>query len=174
MSNSENLKFYLRTIASMSRSSVQEDFKFSGMPDLVLQMGREMKPIALPQNIKLGYPQHCYYNAQALAKRLPTLIYCEGFALAESSLIPVPHAWVMDRQWQAIDPTWERSKYPEAIYLGIPLHINWVRAVLSARAKTGNKDIAILEGNYARPERGSFYRSGLPTKAIAGFNVPVS
>lgn len=83
-----------------------------------LTLGRAWAAAHLPADQKRGLQGQCFANAGALALSEPDLTYVEGYG-CPSGLIPVEHAWCVDRSGRVIDPTW---KAPEtASYFGVPL-----------------------------------------------------
>jgi hypothetical protein len=83
----------------------------------VLEYGWWYEPVLLPKQIAIGTPNECHKSATDLILTDDSLIYCEGYALFESGMTPVIHAWVTDGQGRAIDNT--RPK-PGVAYAGVP------------------------------------------------------
>ncbi|GAB1545146.1 hypothetical protein NUACC21_78220 [Scytonema sp. NUACC21] len=123
-----------------------------------------MEAGTLPQEIK-GVPAHCYYNCHQILskKKYKDLIYVEGYAIAPNVGFPVNHAWLMDSQGYALDPTWRE---PGLVYFGVPLSNNWVKNFLKSRK---NDDLSLFKGNYL--ENDSLLEHELPDEALA--NLPV-
>ncbi len=121
--------------------------------------------ISIPQN------STCYYNCQTLAFKHHDLIYVEGYAMpngkasanAHDLNLPLSHAWLMDRDGQAIDPTWET---PGAAYFGVPLATSWVESFLLCRGR--RDDLSIFDGNHL--EDYSLLKQGLSVEAIVLLN----
>jgi len=70
-----------------------------------------------------GQPKHCFYNAYRLAaasRYQSRYTYVEGYA---ARLIPVHHAWVIDRDGNVIDPTWNGQG---TAYFGIPFRTPYI------------------------------------------------
>lgn len=86
---------------------------------LLLAKGRSCKGMRFDK--KRMPSKQCFRNALVHAQA-HGLAYAEGYALSGSLtkrglVLPVEHAWCVDGQGRAIDPTWEE---PEAsFYLGI-------------------------------------------------------
>ena len=159
-----SLKSYLETFALLRRGNHPEDWKYGGFEELVLNCGIAMDAKPLPRNIERGTPKQCYANCQRLAFRRKTLTYVEGYAVpALRTPMPIPHAWLLTAEGEAIDPTLET---PGIIYLGVPLSTGWVKTFLAERQKRTKKDdISIFEGNIL--EDYSLLKEGLPPDATA-------
>jgi hypothetical protein len=137
------------------------DWKYNGFEELVLDCGTEMEATSLPKNMERGKPKNCYFNCQQLLKLHSGLTYCEGYALSNTIVIPLAHAWLISPEGKAIDPTWET---PSSAYLGVAFSTKWIRAFLKSRQqKSRNNDLSIFECNYL--EDFSFLKQGLPLEA---------
>ena len=156
------LKQYLQDRADLIRKlHSKPDCQYAGFEELVLDCGTTMEAKPLPKNIKRGLPKCCYWNSQQLAFKRKSLIYVEGYALAEDVPMAVAHAWLLTPEGYAIDPTWET---PGICYLGVPFSTEWVKSVLKERKKRGRgDDLSIFEYNYL--EEYSLLKQGLPTDA---------
>ncbi|WP_172657341.1 hypothetical protein [Myxosarcina sp. GI1] len=159
----DNLKSLLKQQVKLIRQIYPHpDWKYGGFEELVLDCGSEFNQF-FTQNIERGILKSCYWNCQQLLKEYPELIYCEGYALAPDVLIPLKHSWLINKQQEIIEPTWDAN---DSIYLGIPFSTLWFKSVLNSRSAMGRKDeISILEGNYL--EEFSLLKKGLPDNAIA-------
>lgn len=80
-------------------------------------------------------PKMCFKNAIRLAER-KGYRYAEGYALSGTLLtsgivFPVEHAWCVDRDGNAVDPTWEDPE--NSHYLGIEFDVTevWKRTALT-------------------------------------------
>jgi purine-nucleoside phosphorylase len=81
--------------------------------------------------------------------------------------MPIAHAWLLNSEGEAIDPTWE---VPGVAYLGVPLSTKWIEEFLASRKKVNKtEDFSIFGGNHL--EKYSLLRQGLPSAACA---TPVS
>lgn len=83
----------------------------------IRKMGRAWAPQACPPGITPGTKKQCYANAGILAMENPELTYVEGYA-CPPGLIPVNHAWCVDRQWRVVDNTFDDAA--GAQYFGVP------------------------------------------------------
>jgi hypothetical protein len=92
----------------------------------LLDHGQEWGPVIAPADVKPGPPKHCYQNSYRLAAHHPgRFFYVEGYALG---VIPVPHAWCVDRAGRVIDCTWEPLEIG-ADYFGVKFHMPTLHAV---------------------------------------------
>lgn len=138
----------------------QPNWAFNSFEELILNCGKEMSYQPLSENIKLGLPRQCYLNCLRLMDDNPELIYCEGYGLNDNSILPVPHAWLIDSLDRVIDPTWTTS----AVYLGVAFNSNWLFNLFDTRCQNNHDNyLAVFEGNYQ--ENYSLLKKGLPSKA---------
>lgn len=154
------LKTMLQERADLMKTihSKNEHWKYKGFEELVLECGREMEAIPLPKKIKPGFKKQCYFNCIELIQKHPDLTYVEGYALDADISFPVTHAWLMNPQGKAIDPTWESAAL---CYIGIPFQTQWVLDFLEARKQRRKTDyLSLLESNYL--EEFSFLKEGIP------------
>lgn len=93
--------------------------------DYILKEGRFFAPQPLPEGYMQRPMKACFYNSYRLAACANgALRFCEGYA--SGSLIPVHHAWCVDREDRVVDPTWDE---PGTAYLGVILDLDQVRDV---------------------------------------------
>ncbi|MDJ0713944.1 MAG: hypothetical protein QNJ54_06965 [Prochloraceae cyanobacterium] len=139
----------------------QPDWKYESFEELVLDCGLEVEAIELPSNIEQGIAKSCYWNCQQIIKKQPDLIYCEGYALINEAPIPLRHAWLLNSERKALDPTWVP---PGIKYIGVPFVTEWVESFLENRShKDNGEHISIFEGNFV--EDSSLLKKGLPNGA---------
>lgn len=74
----------------------------------------------LPAEFERGPKKQCFMNAGRLALERDDLFYCEGVA---HSVIPVEHAWCIDREGRVIDPTWDEPE--RCTYVGVAFKPDW-------------------------------------------------
>lgn len=152
----EQLKDFLKGISLMRSQKKEPGWKFSCYEELYLKYGIFMEPGIAPEDIK-GAPSRCYYNCHQLIRKreYKNLTYVEGYAIALDVSFPINHAWLMDSDGCAIDPTWRETGL---LYFGIPLNNSWVKSFIKARPR--NYDLSIFTGNYL--EDFSLLKEGLP------------
>ena len=105
-----------------------------GMCRFVLEHGREWTPTQLQEKtpIKRGVPKQCFANSQAILVKLlkkgitDDYTYVEGYASSGDLgfLLPVHHAWLVDREGQVIDVTWNKPE--TSVYFGVPFRSDYV------------------------------------------------
>jgi hypothetical protein len=99
--------------------------------EFLLENGKEFQcqpvPKTLPKGIrsKTYQVKQCFYNAQTIAL-LHGYDYYEGFAI---SLLPVEHAWVISRDGELLDLTWDKvaENGEKFDYFGVHIPSNFVR-----------------------------------------------
>lgn len=99
---------------------------YAGQEDTLIKHGRvfrKMGPTKSDYDPAYTTPRACYSNATTLALENPDLTYVEGWA-QPPSLIPVHHAWLVDRKGFVHDPTWDYKD--GVVYAGIPFKTDFV------------------------------------------------
>lgn len=107
---------------------------YSCFEDFVLREGIEFDHFSpRASKYKRGYPRHCFQNAfNAASRSRGNLSYVEGFAQTERTIIPIHHAWCVDKDGGIVDPTWHgRMNVAPSDYMGVPFPIELVREVRS-------------------------------------------
>ena len=125
---------YLKTVTKLRKKcEVPNDLLYVGIEDFVLQNGRQYENVKIVPKIKRGEPGHCFMNAYNLAfNNHRRFTYVEGFAI---SIIPIHHAWCVDKKGIVYDPTW----YDDGVdYFGIPLDVIYVCQVNIRRKYYGS------------------------------------
>jgi hypothetical protein len=156
----EQLKEFLENISLMRSLRKEPDWKFSCYEEMYLKYGIFMEPREVPKELK-SEPSYCYYNCQQIIRKrkYKGLAYVEGYAIAQNVSIPINHAWLLDGDGYAIDPTWKETGL---LYFGIPLSNSWVKSFIKARSR--GDDLSVFTGNYL--ENFSLLKEGLPPKTI--------
>lgn len=76
----------------------------------------DLNPVPRPKGMRKRADKACYLNAlRVVLQHHPLYTYAEGLAWTASLDTPVHHAWVVDAEGNAIDPTW---KQPGRRYYG--------------------------------------------------------
>lgn len=102
------LRSYLQAMIELHRQirAGQETLAYSSIEEFVLRAGRFYPWRKRPRKYRKDPSGQCFRNAQILASRRSDLTYCEGFG---ASVIPLLHAWCIDRKGEVIDSTWNGS-----------------------------------------------------------------
>lgn len=106
------LRDYLVNVAAMIAQNHPDRvarMKYPSYEALILGEGRLWVPARLPRRVRPGMMRYCYFNALNLSQNYPDLRYVEGYALPVidgQTLIPVQHAWCVDRFDRVWDSTW--------------------------------------------------------------------
>lgn len=118
----EHLKMCLSLFTEEQRK--RNSLAYEGPMGFVLEHGIDWQsPAKLPDGYDYMEQKNCYGNAVELVLTESSLTYVEGYAMGR--FLPIPHAWVVDRNGIVIDPTWRDSDdgtAPRADwhYLGVP------------------------------------------------------
>lgn len=112
-----------------------EEYQRRGTEALVRDLGRAWQAQALPDDYWQMEIQQCYSNTLVLVENERGLRYVEGYALSEHGILPVLHAWAVDRRGRVIDTTWDRPE--NAAYYGVVIPRASVRAMADASGFTG-------------------------------------
>lgn len=134
-----SLTQYLELIVSMKKNMNNSNLiKYVGFEDFILKMGTEFKNTKIIKPIKYGKMKECYKNASLLCMYNEELEYVEGFA---NSIIPVMHAWCIDRSGNVIDPTYKNQE--KCNYYGVIFKKEFMHKKILK-----NKIYGILEADY--------------------------
>lgn len=95
---------------------------------IVLKHGRlfDKPEVSRPKGIKRMIPNQCYKNAYDFCISNSGYRYVEGFI--DSEIIPIQHAWVIDKDDNVIELTFREAA---AQYLGIIIPISVVNRIIS-------------------------------------------
>ena len=160
------LKTFLRKHAELIKKIYPHpEWKYNSYEELILKCGRQMNFAPLPEGIEPGLPKGCYYNCLQLLAEHPELIYCEGYALADGLVLPVPHAWLINSVEEVIDPTWDTN----GAYIGIPFNTDWVISLFEFR--NPEDYLSVFENNHQ--ENFSLLTEGLPDDATTRITLTV-
>lgn len=116
----------------MAKKEFKFDRKNPVLKEFVLKNGQYFKSIApLPPDIKLGRMKECFGNALFLAA-LGKYYYCEGYASFDGINTSGMHAWVVNKKYEVIDPTWDGYGHD---YYGIIFKYSYVISQMSKDGK---------------------------------------
>jgi len=115
----------------MLKSSGRENpLDYLCMEDFILRHGRAFIPTKRPAYVKQATLKECFRNATQLMMNCSDLAYVEGYACG---IIPVMHAWCVDKSGQVVDPTWTDG----SVYFGVVFKSDYVIQCNLRREKYG-------------------------------------
>lgn len=117
-------------------------FQYANRDELLARHGQKFQwsPGELPDGVPSGKLGECFLNAGRLALS-SDYRYCEGYAVTDGGLIPVPHAWVIDEAGNVVDNTWHHfDEDRERQYLGVIVSMKRLAASTVRRGKWGVLD----------------------------------
>lgn len=88
--------------------------------------------------------------------------YCEGYAIYNEIESIVTHAWLINKAFHVIDPTWSENGVTKPLYYGIPFNRSYVIKFAHSIQQYG-----ILENDYRNNYQ--FKREGFPPGAVVCF-----
>ena len=146
------LKKYLEVTSNFIKNSIRNDFKYSSVYDFLLVHGKNYQIKAFPEDLEdwKGVKGYCWHNAGSMVLEVNHLTYCEGYALAESLPIPLPHSWAIDPEENVVDPTWNNG----ISYFGVPFDLDYVMFTMLERGYYASvidfweKGFQLLKGNH--------------------------
>lgn len=118
------IKDMLRAESKMIRVMARKPIgQFYSMGEFVLKHGKAFKSIKqkLPVGVRRGRMGRCFQNAANLAVNDSRFTYCEGYA---AGVIPLMHAWCIDKDGNVIDPTWADDLGHS--YFGVPFKTKYL------------------------------------------------
>lgn len=126
---------YLHFVTEQRRGAGHIARLYANFEDFVLLNGRYFNVTPYPAKYKkhTAYLKACFLNAYKLAEKYPDLKYVEGYAKAET-VCPGLHAWVVDRNGNVIDPTWQNTGVE---YYGVTFSMDYVRRILNQKKEYG-------------------------------------
>jgi hypothetical protein len=107
----------------------EEDWRFLGTEDFVLEYGRYWSPQKLPSGYKLMKLGLCGQNSSRLALKNHDITYVEGFAEPYNwygRQLYLGHSWVVDPAGRVIDVTWPEGGKE---YFGVPFETDFLRKI---------------------------------------------
>jgi hypothetical protein len=112
------VKSVAREYCDLLARTYHNNFRGSYTPiDYILKHGQSWGPRVFPDHIQQGPEHQCFKTSALLAIKHDNLRYVEGFA---TSVIPMPHAWLVDSDGNVIDPTWDKTYGDDYFGVEIP------------------------------------------------------
>lgn len=133
--------------AARAGMGMSAEFKYAGFEDFLLKHGSFFTPkTTLPDGVRPMGLSQCFENAYRVATRTKAFHYVEGYALG---VIPIHHAWLVDREGNVIDPTWVNIGVGKA-YIGVEFNLAEVkksrRVGILALSDDYRRDFPVLKG----------------------------
>jgi hypothetical protein len=126
LANAELLEYLTRIAEFRKFAKTPEHFKYRSIEEFLIAHGTTFTPTALLPSIRPMPLGQCFENAYRLATRTSAFHYVEGYAMG---IIPMHHAWVIDQDGNAYDPTWASGATGlGSAYIGVELNLAAVRA----------------------------------------------
>jgi len=155
----KELENYVEMISRMQKDNTEgRDMKYGGTEHIVQELGQFDEAQPRPAGIKQGRMKECFKNAFDLMQDEPDeYTYVEGVAFPKG-LIPVNHAWCVDRSGKVVDPTWKDSE--TTAYKGVHLSSEFVTQTVLSKGSYEVFDYMSKEGR-------NMIMNGLPKGAVA-------
>lgn len=156
----ENLLIKINQQASAIDGAVKnnQQFRYKSHQRLILETGKPFLKRVDPAPFQ-GKPKNCFQNCFEALLEFPELIYCEGYATDDSLPIAVLHAWLVNDEFEVIDPTWSDCNYDVCTYFGVAFNYEFV---MDFAIKT--KHYGILDSDYLNDY--GLLQEGFPANAI--------
>lgn len=144
-----DLLSYLEGVRDLrARHGKPPEFQYFGVEDYLLQHGSFFVPKPLPPTIRPMPLQQCFTNSLRVALRTKAYHYVEGYALG---LIPIHHAWLIDKDGNVADPTWASGNTTlGTAYFGVEFDVSAVRLahrVGCSVLEDYRRDFPVLQGD---------------------------
>jgi hypothetical protein len=151
-----------------AREFGRELWTHSSLERLILTHGRHHKMHPMAKGYKRMTMRECYRNAATTAigtmgRNVPPLYYCEGYAVMDGIGFAQGHAWVVDAEGRAYDPTWNGTKHwRECTYIGVVFNTKFV---IKHMGVTGAYGMFSDDFPETRRAVAGWLRNGLPEEA---------
>lgn len=154
MSRMDDLLDFIKKFSEFGRTYQRNNLKYASIDEFIIKNGRPFDGSISEARIhgRRGKPKQCFYNAWRLMDERDDLIYVEGRA---AGIIPVMHAWCVDREGNVYEPTWRLTG--NEVYYGVPFKRRFVLTTAVARGYYGIIDdmeqgFPMLRGDVERNE----------------------
>lgn len=117
----------------------------------VLQHGEEFEDPHLPDHLEEMEPNMCFMNCFELAGTRDDLVYCEGWVIQDGFPLPIHHAWCIDEDGRAVEPTIVIAEFKTLSYFGI--RIPDFGALCEVIEETGTYSVLFKRKGHAMIER---------------------
>ncbi|MDF5714118.1 MAG: hypothetical protein PUP93_09540 [Rhizonema sp. NSF051] len=130
---------------------------YAGYPGLISEFGQPF--LDKTKSPFMGTPRECYKNCFEALFCFKDFIYCEGYACSDKTAVLTPHAWLLNRDFQVIEPTWDKKLTQNIAYFGIGFSRSYVFESVNQ-----NQEYGILENYYRNDFK--LLRDGFPKDAL--------
>lgn len=117
----------------------------------VLRHGEEFEKPRLPDRLEEMEPGMCFMNCFELARDWNDLTYCEGWVIQDEFPLPIHHAWCIDGDGQAVEPTIIIDNFKTLSYFGIV--IPDFDSLVEVAEETGTYSVLYKRQGHAMIER---------------------
>lgn len=156
--NLERLLTILKAEADVIESiNLYVPFRYKSIQRLILEKGKPFLALVEPRPFK-GKPKSCFQNCFQALWNYPQLSYCEGFAISDQVVLAVSHAWLVNENWEVIEPTWD-EKYTGCNYFGVVFNAEFVSQIALKTKHYGILDNDLLNDH-------QLLREGFPEGAL--------
>lgn len=134
--NEQTVEQFLKTTSEFCKANNRRIGDYCSLYEWVLRNGAQMDCT----HRDFGFPRmtqkECFRNATIMAMdQQGVLIYCEGYASA--GIIPMMHAWCINKNGNVIDPTWmDRG----TDYFGVAIRTSYLSRCMRRQSHYGLLD----------------------------------
>lgn len=129
------LEQQLEGIAKVYRDmNLDSPRKFLSMEEFVLSYGKIYKPRHRTEQVPVSTVHECFRNSIELLYTSNDYTYVEGYMFCH--VIPIYHAWCIDKSGNIIDPTIEKPQ-SNWVYMGVAFKTDFVLKTITERGIYG-------------------------------------